>query len=101
MRKQENEKGPEEGFCVRMTSVADFIPVWETVIGAEMFTKCLPEKGREITALVQFSNNHKLSYKIQHEDVQKMSKLLQVPCCHGWFLKTYFNSVREPKTTDS
>lgn len=72
-----------------MTSVADFIPVWETVIGAEMFTKCLPEKGRAnlVTALVQFSNNHKLSYKIQHEDVQRCQNCSKYLAAMGGFKK--------------
>lgn len=58
-----------------MTSVADFIPIWETVVGAEMFPKCLPEQGRAnlATALVQFSNNHQLSYKTQHEEDVKIA----------------------------
>ena len=72
-----------------MTSVADFIPVWETVIGAEMSTKCLPEKGREnlVTALVQFSNNHKLSYKTQHEDGQRCQNCSKYLAAMGGFKK--------------
>ena len=29
-----------------MTSVADFILIWEIALGAEMFPKCLLEQGR-------------------------------------------------------
>ena len=69
-------KKVQKKVSIRMTSVADFIPIWETVVGAEMFPKCLPEQGRAnlATALVQFSNNHQLS-KVVFEVLVDKKKL--------------------------
>lgn len=72
-----------------MTTVADFIPMWETAVGTEMFPKSLLEQGRAnlVTALVQFSNNHNLSYKTQHEDVQRCQNCSKYLAAIGGFKK--------------
>ena len=78
---REQKRSRRRRSVVRMTSVADFISIWETVVGAEMFPKCLPEQGRAnlATALVQFSNNHKLSYKTQHKEDVKIAPSTLLP----------------------